>query len=100
MKKLTATQMKVYKIITDQCDEARAAGSAREWFNAKYANSRNSDPYSSNEEYIRQVIDYNWNEARNGRRLMTAQVNTRTLLALESAGLIVTFSLYGATNTP
>lgn len=89
MKKLTATQMKVYKIITDKCDAARAAGSAREWFNAQYSNSRNPDPYSTNDDYIRSVIDYNWNEERNGRNIKTFQVNTRSLQALESAGLII-----------
>lgn len=89
MKKLTATQMKVYQSITAKCDKARAAGSAREWFNAEYSNSRNADPYSGHDEYVRSVIDYNWNETRNGRGIKTFQVNTRTLQALEAAGLIV-----------
>lgn len=82
---MTKTQREVYEKLTQKCDEARSFANARDWYNRTY----NYDAYSEKNDDVKANIENNFKLAQEGKQLMTANVNSRTLLALEKEGLIV-----------
>lgn len=82
---MTKTQREVYESLTKKCDEARSFTNARDWYNQKYK----CDKYDTLKEEIKANVEHNFKLAQQGKNLLTAQVNSRTLYALEKQGLIV-----------
>lgn len=82
---MTKAQKEVYAKLTKACDEARSFTNARDWYNRSY----NYDAYAQLKDEVKANVENNFKLAQEGKRLMTANVNSRTLQALEREGLIV-----------
>ena len=82
---MTETQKKVYESLTTQCDRARSFTNARDWYNRNYK----YDAYAELKDERKANVENNFKATCEGKNLLTANVNSRTLRALEREGLIV-----------